>query len=159
VGKSQNQHNGVQMSILSFLFKKKQSSLQKQDDTSKNSGDLISEVTNGTNLVNGKQTWELVDEKQNDLEVMKQCCDAELQTMDKAGLVPAPYYFERVAILSRKKKNYQQEILYCELYIERVDMFYSINGTDGVADVRKGPRFKAIVKRLPKARELYAKRH
>ena len=89
---------------------------------------------------------------------MKRCCDAELKTMDNTGLVPAPYYFERVAILSRKKKNSQQEIFYCELYIERVIMFYSKNVTDGVADVRNRPRFKALVKLLPKAKELYTKR-
>ena len=145
------------MSHLSFLFKKKKPSLQKMDGSSKTSGELISEVTGGANLVDGRQTWELAREKKDDLEAMKRCCDAELKTMEKAGLVPAPFYFERVAILSRKNKNYQQEIFYCEQYIEKVESFYSINGTEGVADVRKGPRFKAIVKRLPKAKEFYAK--
>ncbi|MDB9798184.1 hypothetical protein OAB85_05910 [Pseudomonadales bacterium] len=145
------------MSLLSFLFKKKQPALQKEDGSPKTRGELIFEVTDEANLVDGKQTWELAEEKKNDLEAMKRCCDAELKTMEKVGLVPAPYYFERVAILSRKNKNYQQEILYCEQYIEKVESFYSKNGTEGVADVRKGPRFKAIVKRLRKAKELYAK--
>jgi hypothetical protein len=145
------------MSLLSFLFKKKQSPLQKADGSPKTSGELISEVTDGVNLVDGKQTWELAENKKNDLEAMKRCCDAELKTMEKAGLVPAPYYFERVAILSRKIKDYQQEIFYCEQYIEKVEKFYLKNGTQGVADVRKGPRFKAIAKRLPKAKELYTK--
>ena len=86
---------------------------------------------------------------------MKRCCDAELKTMEAAGLAPAPYYFERVAILSRKRKDYKQEIYICEQYIEKIEMFYSQNGADGVADVRKGPRFKAIVKRLSKAKALY----
>ncbi|GMA83012.1 hypothetical protein [Shewanella glacialipiscicola] len=66
--------------------------------------ELIAEVTDGANLVDGKQTWELVDEKKHDIDAMKRCCDAELKTMEKAGMVPAPYYFERVAILSRKEK-------------------------------------------------------
>jgi len=145
------------MSLLSYLFKKKQPSLQKEDGSPKTSGELISEVTDGANLVDDKQTWELAEEKKDDLEVMKRCCDAELKTMEKAGLVPAPYYFERVAILSRKMKDYSQEIYYCEQYIEKVEAFYSKNCTDGMADVRKGPRFKAIVKRLPKAKDLYAK--
>lgn len=144
------------MGLLSFLLRQKQPSLQKKEGSPKTSGELISEVTDGTNLVDGKQTWELAEVKKNDLEDMKRCCDAELKTMDKAGLVPAPYYFERVAILSRKVKNYQQEIFYCEQYIEKVELFYSKNGTEGAADVRKGPRFKAIVKRLPKAKELAA---
>ncbi|MDF0534320.1 hypothetical protein PY479_08535 [Shewanella sp. A32] len=146
------------MSFLSFLFKKMQPSIQKEKCSSpKTSGELIAEVTGGANLVDGKQTWELAEDNKHDIEIMKRCCDAELKTMDKAGLVPAPYYFERVAILSRKEKNYQQEIFYCEQYIEKVEAFYSKRGSDGMADVRKGPRYQAILKRLPKAKELYAK--
>lgn len=145
------------MSLFSFLFKKKQLPFQKEDGSLKTSGELISEITNGANLVNGKQTWELAEDKKNDIEAMKRCCVAELKTMDKAGLVPVPYYFERVAILSRKEKNYEQEIFYCEQYIEKIEAFYSKNGTEGVADVRKGPRYQAIVKRLPKAKELFSK--
>lgn len=145
------------MNLLSFLFQKNQTSPQKEDGSSITIGELIAEVTDGANLVGGKQTWELAETNKNDIEAMKRCCDAELKTMDKAGLVPAPYYFERVAILSRKEKNYGQEIYYCEQYIEKLGVFYSKSGTDGMADVRKGPRYQAIVKRLPKAKELYAK--
>lgn len=145
------------MSLLSFLFNKKQPSIHKKDGTPKTSGELIAEVTDGANLVDGKQTWELAEEKKHDIEAMKRCCDAELNTMDKAGMVPAPYYFERVAILSRKEKNFEQEIFYCAQYIEKVEDFYLKNGTAGIADVRKGPTYQAIVKRLQKARELYAK--
>lgn len=142
------------MNLLNFLFRKKQPSLLKQDGSPKTSGELISELTDGANLIDGKQTWELAEIKKHDLEDMKRCCRAELKTMDKAGIVPAPYYFERVAILSRKVKDYQQEIFYCEQYIEKVELFYSKNGTKEIADVRKGPTYKAIVKRLPKAKIL-----
>ncbi len=145
------------MGILSFLFKKKQTLPLKKHETHQNASTLITEVTHGANLVDGKHTWELAEEKKHNLEEMKRCCDAELITMDKAGLVPAPYYFERVAILLRKEKNYEQEIYYCEQYIKKVEAFYSKNGTAGIADVREGPRYQSIVKRLPKARELYAK--
>lgn len=145
------------MSLLSFLFKKKKPSLQKENGDPKTSGEVIAELTDGANSVDGQQTWELAENKKHDIEVMKRCCDAELKTMKKTGLVPAPYYFERVAILSRKEKNYKQEIFYCEQYIEKVEAFYSKYGTKGIADVRKGPRYQAIVKRLPKAKELYAK--
>ncbi len=77
--------------------------------------------------------------------------------MQAVDLVAAPYYFERVAILSRKEKGYRQEIHYCEAHIRLVESFYAYHGTEGKADVRKGPRFQAIVARLPKARELLAK--
>ena len=84
-------------------------------------GEAIAEATGGVNLVSGKQTWELADEKKHDIEAMKRCCDAELATYDKVGLVPAPYCFERVAILVRKLKDFGQEIAYCEKYIAVVE--------------------------------------
>jgi len=154
------------MGFLSNLFKGKQASPElakwieeanEMDNKPSTFGELVSEVTDGANLVNGKQTWELLDEFKNDVEVMKQCCDAELKTMGKANLVPAPYYFHRVAILSRKNKDYQQEIHYCELYINKVELFYSENKQKDLADVREGPTFKAICDRLPKAKSLYVK--
>ena len=74
--------------------------------------------------------------------------------MALAGLVAAPFYFERVAILSRKQKKYRQEVEYCERYIQAVDEFYLAPGREHHADVRIGPRYKAIHARLPKAREL-----
>ena len=145
------------MSLFKKLFKKKAPELTKPTGELKTNGELIVELTDGANLVEGKQTWEYADEKKHDIEYMKKCCDAELKTMKKAGLVPAPYYFERVAILSRKQKNYQQEIDYCKEYINVVEEFYNKHGTKHMADVRKGPRYQAIVKRLPKAKELLAK--
>lgn len=145
------------MSLLSKLFRIKAPQIHKPNGEPKTRGELIAEVTEGANLVEGKQTWEYAEEKKNDIEYMKKCCDAELKTMEKACLVPAPYYFERVAILSRKEENYQQEIDYCGSYINTVERFYKKHGTKGMADVRKGPRYQAIVKRLPKAKELLSK--
>ena len=145
------------MSFLNKLFRKKAPQFEKPNGDLKTSGELIAEVTEGANLVEGKQTWEYAEEKKHDIEYMKKCCDAELKTMEKAGLVSAPFYFERVAILSRKEKNYRQEVSYCENYINAVERFYKKHGTDGMADVRKGPRYQAIAKRLPKAKELLSK--
>jgi hypothetical protein len=170
------------MGLLSKLFRKKFPQLVKPTGEVKTSGELIAEVTDGANLVEGKQTWEYAEKKKHDLEYMKKCCGAELKTMEKAGLVPAPYYVERVAILSRKAKNYQQEVDYCEFYINAVEKYYEnppppepslgtvlygtyrelgidIDEMDEVpaADIRKGPRYQAIVKRLPKAKQLLAK--
>lgn len=145
------------MSLLAKLFRQKSPDFHRPSGEPKTSGELITEVTDGANLVEGHQTWELAEEKKNDLTHMKACCTAELATMEKAGLVPAPYYFERVAILSRKEKNYEQEVAYCERYISAIEAYYHAHGTDGIADMRKGPRFQAIVKRLPKAKELLAR--
>lgn len=117
-------------------------------------GEATSESTGGVNLVDGKQTWELADRKKDDLEAMKRCCDAELATYEKVGLVPAPYYFERVAILERKAKNFREEIAWCEKYIAVVADYYRANNVPENQGVRMGPTYKAIVKRLPKARLL-----
>ncbi|MFZ3184746.1 MAG: hypothetical protein WA173_11465 [Pseudomonas sp.] len=144
------------MSLLDRLFKKATPSFRKENGETKTSGELIAEVTNGANLVDGKQTWEHAEIHKDDLEYMKRCCDAELEAMAAAGTVAAPFYFERVAILSRKQKNFRQEVEYCERYIQAVKEFYHMRGHEGHADVRKGPRYKAIVERLSKANELLA---
>ncbi len=123
----------------------------------KTSGEIISEITNGANLVNGKQTWEYSESHKDDIEIMKQCCAAELKTMKAANIVPAPFYFYRVAVLSRKVKDYEQEVTYCETYIKAVEEFYANLNSPNIADVRKGPRYKSIVDRLPKAKEFLNK--
>lgn len=135
---------------------KKIKNFRKPNGDFKSSGELITELADRENLVDGEPTFVHAKEKKHDLEYMKRCCDAELKKMLKVGLVAAPYYFERVAILSRKEKNYQQEVYYCELYINLVDAYYAEHGTDGIADVRKG-RYKSIKKRLPKAKALLRK--
>jgi hypothetical protein len=115
-------------------------------------GEAISESTGGANLVDGKQTWELAEGKKDDLEAMEKCCDAELATYEKVGLMPAPYYFERAAILARKAKDFREEIAWCEKYIAVVADYYRKNNIPENQGVKMGPRYKAIVKRLSKAR-------
>ena len=139
--------------------KKHESKAKRNDiETSMTSGELITKITGGANLVDGKQTWEHAQTSKNDIECMKKCCDAELKAMEKTHLhVAAPFYFERVAILSRKEKNYQQEIDYCEKYMKAIEAFYKKHGTEGRADVRQGPCYARIMKRIPKAKELLAK--
>ena len=139
------------------LFEKKKQSALKGETISLSSGDVVTEMTDGANLVNGSPTYAHAEESKHDLEIMKKCCEAELRTMDLADQMPAPYYFERVAILSRKENNYQQEIEYCEKYIVAVDSFFKKHDENNYADVRKGPRYKSIVKRLPKAKILLLK--
>jgi len=145
------------MGFLSRLFGRETTDFEQKNSSPETSGELIAEQTNGANLVDGKQTLEYAEEKKHDIECMKDCCAAELKTMKLTGLVPAPYYFERVAILSRKNKDYKQEIEYCTSYIDAVEDYYTKNDAEKVADVRKGPRYQAIVKRLPKAKELLEK--
>lgn len=120
-------------------------------------GQATATVTEGANLVDGKQTWELAPVAKDDVEAMKRCCDAEEATFRKTGLAAAPYYFERVAILSRKRKDFRQEIEYCTRYVDLVEQYYRQSGAPLDRGVRMGPTYKAIVARLPKAKELLAK--
>ncbi len=112
--------------------------------TLKTSSDYISEIADRVNIVDGKPTWEHAENKQNDLAFMLRCCDAEMHAMQKADLVAAPFYFERVAILLRKSGEYQQEIDFCKNYIAMVDLFYQTKDINKFADIRKVPRFQAI---------------
>jgi hypothetical protein len=120
-------------------------------------GEAVAEATGGANLVQGKQTWELVAEGKHDIEIMKRCCAAEMETYAKTGLFPAPYYFERVAVLARKLKDYDQEIMYCETYIRLVDEYYRSNNLPPDEGINASPTYQAIVERLAKARLLAAK--
>ena len=120
-------------------------------------GDCITQLAGGANLVDGKQTWEFATSDKGDLKTMLKCCKAEMATMKRAKVVAAPFYFERVAILFRKAKQYDREIEICENYIEAVEHYYASVAKSGEADVRKGPRFQAIKSRIAKARALQAK--
>ncbi|MGI8437287.1 MAG: hypothetical protein ACR2NX_10340 [Chthoniobacterales bacterium] len=120
-------------------------------------GEAVAEATGGVNLVQGKQTWEFSETGKDDLEIMKQCCATELATFEKVGLVPAPYYFERVAILARRMKNFREEIAYCEKYIEVVEDHCRQNNIPSTEGMKMRPRYQAIVRRLSKARLLSEK--
>lgn len=108
-------------------------------------------------LIDGEDYVEKAEEKKHDIEYMKKCCQLELQKMKEKNEVPAPFYFDRVAILSKKDKNYVQEVRYCEDYIKAVDEFYANNKDSNVADVRKSTKYHSLVKRMEKAKSLISK--
>jgi hypothetical protein len=95
--------------------------------------------------------------RENDLDYMKRCCDAELKSMAATGLVASPYCFERVAILCHQAQDYRGETRYCEKYLSVVEAHFSQPRSPQEVDVRQGPGYQAIVLRLRKARELLAK--
>lgn len=55
------------MSLLNRLFQKVNPSLTKDNGKVKTSGELIAEVTDGENLVEGKQTWDWPKRKRTTL--------------------------------------------------------------------------------------------
>jgi hypothetical protein len=67
---------------------KKIETLRKPNGELKNSDELITELMEGKNLVDGKQTWEHAKDKKHDLECVKKCCEAE---MNYLGAEPTRY--------------------------------------------------------------------
>ena len=76
-------------------------------------------------LVDGKQCWEILKENpdnKHDLDLMLACCRAQMEeSAIEAISMPAPAYFERVAIILRKQKDYAREIGIIELYCSICD--------------------------------------
>lgn len=137
------------------LFKQMQSKgkISIDDQIGKTVGEILTKVTDGKLLVEGKATYEIAHEKKHDLKVMLKCCESELNKFKISGLAPAPYYFERVAILARKVKDYDLEVQICERYIEVMDAIYG----DKRVGIKAGPTFTSIEKRLLQARQLQLK--
>lgn len=110
--------------------------------------------------VGGKPTFELADSGKNDIEVMRLCCDSEesnyWQQAEGTRISAAPFYFERLAILSRKEKDYAQEIHTIERWKAIISDYKSQSMVKAgrAALVHKGPRSIAITARLPKAKDL-----
>lgn len=109
-------------------------------------------------LIDGEDYVEKAEEKKHDIEYMKKCCALELKKMKEKNEVPAIFYFERVAILSKKEKNYEQEVKYCEDYIKALNEFYENNKDSSESDVRKTAKYHSLVKRMEKAKDLISRK-
>lgn len=108
--------------------------------------------------VNGQPTHTLA-RKKDDLEVMKACMRAEVENYWRQPqgnrLCAAPFFFERVAVLQRKAKNYEAEIAACEEWLKIVgDYEKQVSATGVGAKVWAGARSNKIIERLPRARHL-----
>lgn len=123
----------------------------------------ITEVLGIQAKVGDTPTHELASSSRHDLQVMLECCEAEEANYWKqpAGqrACAAPFYFERVAILSRKAKDYSTEVAVCERWKAIADDYagQSIVRDGMAALVHQGPRSVAILGRMDKARDLLAR--
>ncbi len=64
-------------------------------------------------------------EDPTDMKTVVDSCREEIQKSVDTGIMPAPKYFEQVAVLSRKEKNYENEIAICDMYIKLVKKYAS----------------------------------
>ncbi|MFP5422650.1 MAG: hypothetical protein ACLGID_14435 [Gammaproteobacteria bacterium] len=123
----------------------------------------IADLLGAQAKVGGVPTYELADSGRNDLETMLQCCDAEevnyLQQPFGDRLAPAPAYFLRVAILSRKAHDYAGEIAICNRWFALAKDYHSQPSVKAGRGCRinRGPGHDDMKKRLPKAKELLRK--
>ena len=69
-------------------------------------------------------TQRLLQDETN-IDTVVECCREEIQKSVDTGIMPAPKYFEQVAVLSRKEKNYENEIAICDMYIKLVKKYAS----------------------------------
>ncbi len=85
-------------------------------------------------------------------EMVKQC-RKEIQKSEDSGIMPAPNYFEKVAILSRTEQRYENEIAICEMYIDLVNQYATDNQlTDAEMSSKLLPKCAPFVKRIHNAK-------
>jgi len=108
--------------------------------------------------VNEYQTTELNSANHHDIYEIVKCCREKIQSFEDTRIVPSPRYFEQVAVLSRKEKNYDKEIAICEIYIELINQYAARNNiTDAKVSTELLPKCAPFVKRLQNAKTMSAK--
>lgn len=107
--------------------------------------------------------YDLIHTHKDDLETMINCCMQEeiefVSTPDGKRRLPPAIFFQRVAILQRKQKNYQAEIDACERWLNIVAAYSSqafVQAGDGYPIESIKPHLD-ISARIDKARALQAK--
>lgn len=109
--------------------------------------------------IDGIPDYELAVSEKNNLPLMLYICDKHIDNLIKNGIEPAPFYFERAAILARKEKNYQLEVDICETYLNLVELYIEAHEKNNIKMYLnpRGCRYEKIAKRLPKAKQLLSK--
>ncbi len=95
---------------------------------------------------------------ETDINTVVEYCREEIQKSVDTGIMPAPKYFEQVAVLSRKEKNYENEIAICDMYIKLVKKYAADNNisrqefTDTIL-----PECAPLYKRMHNAKSMLSK--
>ncbi|MHC1711309.1 MAG: hypothetical protein AB9872_04065 [Solidesulfovibrio sp.] len=110
-----------------------------------------------TATVDGVPVYEYAETHKHDFQKMYECCVAELKEASRSKNAPAPYYFWRCAVLSKKAKRYDIEVTVCQSYLDFVDRYSAEMTAKGkrlgydCLDMNGSPRVQDMRKRLPKA--------
>jgi len=119
---------------------------------------IIEMATHDVRGAIGNQTTELDHSNDHDLHEVVRRCREDIQASEDSGIMPSPKYFEQVAILSRKEKNYKNEIAICEMYIELINQYADKNKiTEAEKSYQVVPKCAPFEKRLHNAKTMSAK--
>lgn len=105
-----------------------------------------------TPMVERLPTYAYAESHKNDLRVMLLCCDAEEAANMQTGQFPAPFFFERAAVLAAKAGDREAERAVCIRFRDAVRRSRKAMKSGGhkAADTSVGPRGKAVLARLKK---------
>lgn len=105
-----------------------------------------------TPMVEGLPTYAYAETHKNDLRVMLLCCDAEENANGQTGQFPAPFFFDRAAILANKDGDKALELQVCTRFAKSVQRSRVVMKSTGakIADVSVGPKGRALLQRLKK---------
>jgi hypothetical protein len=85
-----------------------------------------------------------------DIRSVMECCRDEIRNSEDSGIMPSPKFFEQAAVLSRKERNYANEIAICDMYVNLAKQYASKN---------KLTRQEFIESVLPQCAPLYKRMH
>ena len=102
----------------------------------------------------GLPTFEYAKTHKNDLEVCQGCCAGELEAFKRTGQAPAPYFFERVAVLLSKERRWSEVVEHCETYLKSLEDYRKAaeSQSSPSAKVWLSPKVEALKVRLANAR-------
>jgi len=100
-----------------------------------------------------KQVEHAVDE--TDIHSVVKHCRLEIEKSKDSGIMPSPRFFEQAAILSRKQRNYDNEIAICDLYVKLAKDFATKNKLSN-SEFREDilPQCESLYKRMHNAKSL-----
>ena len=81
---------------------------------------------------NTSTTDEVKAEEETDINSILKKCRQEAQQANESGIMPSSKYFQQAAVLSRKEKNYENEIAICKYYINLVSQYATNNNSSEV---------------------------
>lgn len=97
---------------------------------------------------------------ETDIRSVMECCRSEIQKSEDSGIMPSPKFFEQAAMLSRKERNYTNEIAICDMYVKLAKQYASKNKLSS-QEFRESvlPECEPLYKRMHNAKFMLTKSH